>query len=52
LLMPLDLQRKVYSHLQLNPDLNQKIKLIHTDSEQDIVYDIEGYNNLRDELGR
>lgn len=52
LLMPLELQRKVYSQLQANPDLNQHIKNIHTDSEQDIAYDIEGYNNLKDELGR
>jgi len=52
LLMPLDLQRKVYSHLQVNPDLNQQIKNIHTDSEQDITYDIEGYINLKEELGR
>lgn len=52
LLMPLELQRKLYSHLQANPDLNQQIKNIHTDSEQDITYDIEGYNNLKDELGK
>lgn len=52
LLMPLELQRKVYSQLQANPDLNQHIKNIHTDSEQDIAYDIEGYNNLKDELGK
>jgi hypothetical protein len=52
LLMPLELQRKVYSQLLANPDLNQHIKNIHTDSEQDIAYDIEGYNNLKDELGK
>ena len=52
LLMPLDFQRKVYSHLQVNPDLNQQIKNIHTDSEQDITYDIEGYINLKEELGK
>jgi radical SAM superfamily enzyme YgiQ (UPF0313 family) len=52
ILMPLELQRKVYSHLQEHPDLNQQIKNLHTDSEQDIAYDIEGYNNLKDELGR
>tara|TARA_R110000782_G_scaffold109131_1_gene197975 strand:+ start:14245 stop:16005 length:1761 start_codon:yes stop_codon:yes gene_type:complete len=52
LLMPLELQRKVYSQLQATPDLNQQIKNKHKDSEQDIAYDIEGYNNLRDELGK
>jgi len=52
ILMPLELQRKVYSHIQENPHLDQLIKNIHTDSEQDIAYDIEGYNNLKDELGQ
>lgn len=52
ILMPLELQRKVYSHIQENPDLNQRIKSRHKDSEQDITYDIEGYNNLKDELGK
>jgi len=52
ILMPLELQRKIYSHLQANPDLNQRIKNRHKDSEQDIAYDIEGYNNLKDELGQ
>ena len=52
ILMPLELQRKVYSHLQANPDLNQRIKNRHADSEHDIAYDIKGYNNLKDELGQ
>jgi hypothetical protein len=52
ILMPLELQRTAYSHLISNPELNQQIKNIHKDSEQDIAYDIEGYNNLKDELGK
>ena len=52
ILMPLELQRTAYSHLIAHPELNQQIKNKHKDSEQDIAYDIEGYNNLRDELGK
>ena len=52
ILMPLELQRKVYDHLQATPTLNNLIKNKHKDSEQDILYDIEGYNNLKEELGQ
>ena len=52
ILMPLELQGKVYSQLQAHPTFNNLIKNKHKDSEQDITYDIEGYHNLKEELGQ
>ena len=52
ILMPLDLQRQVYSQIRLNPEYIEQIKDKHESSEEDIAYDIQGYNNLKEELGK
>ena len=52
ILMPLDLQHKVNMQLTAHPEYLEQISVKHADSEQDIAYDIEGYINLKDELGK
>jgi len=55
LLMPLELQRRVYSHLQANPTYNKQIDLLHSSSYNDIESDseaIENYLKLKQELGK
>ena len=50
--MPLDLQRQVYSQINANPHYIEQIKIKHENSEEDIAYDIQGYENLKEELGK
>ena len=53
LLMPLELQRRVYSHLQANPTYNKQIDLLHSSRYNDIETDaeaIESYLKLKQEL--
>ena len=52
ILMPLDLQRQVYSQIHANPQYIEQIKNKHENSEEDIAYDIQGYKNLKEELGK
>jgi radical SAM superfamily enzyme YgiQ (UPF0313 family) len=48
LLMPPDIQKQVYDHLELNPTLTQHILEKHTNINDDISFDNESYVRLKE----